>query len=67
MMLLHLIKKEFVIIKKYVLFMIAVVLLIPPFIRQNMPPELADSTGFAISAVYAVFMLLMFVCVKEFQ
>lgn len=66
-MLLHLIKKDFVIVKKYVLFMIIVVLLIPPFILHSLPSELTGSISFAISAVYAVFMLLMFVCVKEFQ
>jgi ABC-2 type transport system permease protein len=66
-MLLHLIKKDFVIVKKYVLFMFVVVLLLPPFFLWRVPLELARSASFGISAVYAVFMLLMFVSTKEFQ
>ncbi|MGW8115288.1 ABC-2 transporter permease [Caproicibacterium sp. NSD3] len=65
-MLLHLIKKDFVIAKKYVWLMFIVVLLIPPFILWRMP-ELAGSISFVISAVFAVFMLLMYVSMKEFQ
>ncbi|MEE8706524.1 MAG: ABC-2 transporter permease [Oscillospiraceae bacterium] len=65
-MLLHLIKKDFVIAKKYVWFMFIVVLLIPPFILWRMP-KLAGSISFVISAVFAVFMLLMYVSMKEFQ
>lgn len=69
-MLLNLVKKDFVIIKKYVLLMFVVVLLIPPFISWRIPevmPELTGSISFVISAVFSVFMLLMYVSVKEFQ
>jgi len=69
-MLLHLLKKDFVIIKKYVLLMLVIVLLIPPFISWRMPevmPELTGSISFVVSAVFAVFMLLMYVSIKEFQ
>ena len=65
-MLLHLIKKDFLIAKKYVWLMLVIVLLIPPFILWRM----AEGTGyisFIISAVFAVFMLLMYVSMKEFQ
>lgn len=65
-MLLHLIKKDFVIAKKYVWLMFIVVLLIPPFILWRMP-MLTGSISFVISAVFAVFMLLMYVSMKEFQ
>lgn len=66
-MLLQLIKKDFVIVRKYVWMMFGVVLLIPPFILWRMPQELTGSFGFAISAVFAVFILLMYVSMKEFQ
>ncbi|MCI1951165.1 MAG: ABC-2 transporter permease [Clostridiales bacterium] len=65
-MLLHLIKKDFLIAKKYVWLMLIVVLLIPPFILWRIP-ELAGSISFVISAVFAVFMLLMYVSMQEFQ
>jgi hypothetical protein len=65
-MLLHLIKKDFVIAKKYVWLMLIVVLLIPPFFLWR-TPELTGSISFVISAVFAVFMLLMYVSMKEFQ
>ena len=65
-MLLHLVKKDFVIVKKYVWLMFIVVLLIPPFILWRMP-ELAGSISFVISAIFAVFMLLMYVSMEEFQ
>jgi ABC-2 type transport system permease protein len=65
-MLLQLVKKDFVIAKKYVWLMFIVVLLIPPFILWRMP-ELTCSISFVISAVFAVFMLLMYVSMKEFQ
>ena len=69
-MLLHLVEKDFVIIKKYVLLMLIIVLLIPPFLSWRIPeaaPELTGSISFVISAVFAVFMLLMYVSTKEFQ
>lgn len=65
-MLLHLIKKDFVIAKKYVWLMFIVVLLIPSFILWRMP-ELTGSISFVIFAIFAVFMLLMYVSMKEFQ
>lgn len=65
-MLLQLVKKDFVIAKKYVWLMFIVVLLIPPFILWRMP-EVTGSISFVISAVFAVFMLLMYVSMKEFQ
>lgn len=46
--------------------MFIVVLLIPPFITWRIP-ELAGSISFVISATFAIFMLLMYVSMKEFQ
>ena len=46
--------------------MFIVVLLIPPFILWRMP-ELTGSISYVISVVFAVFMLLMYVSMKEFQ
>lgn len=66
-MLLQLIRKDFVIVRKYVWMMFGVVLLIPPFILWRLPEELTGSISFAISAVFAVFMLLMYVSLKESQ
>lgn len=65
-MLLHLIKKDFIIAKKYVWLMLIVVLLIPPFILWR-TPELSGSLSFVISVTFAVFILLMYVSMKEFQ
>jgi hypothetical protein len=66
-MLLQLIRKDFVIVRKYVWLMFGVVLLIPPFILWRIPEELTGSISFAISAVFAVILLLMYVSLKEFQ
>jgi hypothetical protein len=46
--------------------MFILVILIPPFVLWRIP-ELTGSIGFAISAVFAVFILLFYVSMKEFQ
>lgn len=65
-MLLHLIKKDFVIIKKYVWLMLIVAFFIPLFILWRIP-ELTGSISFVISAIFSVFILLMYVSMKESQ
>lgn len=65
-MLFHLIKKDFLIVKKYAFLMFLVSILIPPFVLLS-TPELARSVSFYIAAVFSVFMLLQFVSMKEFQ
>ncbi|GAB6110139.1 ABC-2 transporter permease [Fusibacter bizertensis] len=66
MMLFHLIKKDFLIVKKYVLLMMVVVILIPPFMLWRIP-EFAGSVSFLLSEIFAIFMLLQYVSLKEFQ
>lgn len=65
-MLLHLIEKDFMIVKKYVFLMLIIVMLIPPFILWRIP-ELAGSISFLISAIFSVFLLLFYVSMKEQQ
>lgn len=65
-MLYHLIKKDFLIVKKYVLFMLAVSILIPLFMLWRVPDS-AGPMGFILSVIFAIFMLFQFVSQKEFQ
>ena len=65
-MLFHLIKKDFLIVKKYVLLMLLVSIFIPLFVLWRVP-ELGGETGFVLSAIFAVFMLLQYVSMKEYQ
>lgn len=65
-MLFHLIKKDFLIVKKYAFLILLVSILIPPFVLSS-TPELAGAVSFYIAAVFSVFMLLQFVSMKEFQ
>lgn len=66
MMLFALLKKDFLIVKKYVLIMLAVIALIPPVMRWR-TPEFTGIFGFVLSVVFAVFMLLQYVSLKEYQ
>ncbi len=66
MMLFHLIKKDVLIVKKYVLILLAAAVLIPPFMLWR-APEYAGVLGFMFSAVFCVFMLLQYVSLKEYQ
>lgn len=65
MMLFALIKKEFLIVKKYVLIMAAAAALIPPFMRWR-TPEFTGAFGFILSVFFSVFMLLQYVSLKEY-
>ena len=66
MMLLALLKKDFLIVKKYVLIMAVATALIPPFMRWR-TPEFSGVLGFILSVIFAVFMLLQYVSLKEYQ
>ena len=66
MMLFALLKKDFLIVKKYVLIMIVVAALIPPFMRWQ-TPEFSGAFGFILSVIFSVFMLLQYVSIKEYQ
>ena len=66
MMLLHLLKKDVLIIKKYVLIMLAAAVLIPPFMLWR-APQYTGVLGFMLSVIFCVFMLLQYVSLKEYQ
>lgn len=65
-MLLHLVKKDFLIVKKYVLIMLVVAIAIPPVMLWR-APEYGGVMGFILSVIFAVFMLLQYVSLKEYQ
>ena len=56
-MIFNLIKKDILIIKKYVLIMLAAAVLIPPFMLWR-APEYPGTLGFMLSAIYCVLILL---------
>lgn len=66
MMLLSLIKKDFLIVKKHVFMLLAFAVLIPPFMFWWLP-EFTGALGFMLSVVMSVFMLLQYVAIKEYQ
>lgn len=66
MMLFALLKKDFLIVKKYVLIMLLLIVFIPPFMRWR-TPEFTGVLGFMLSVIFAVFMLLQYVSLKEYQ
>lgn len=66
MLLLNLLKKDVLIVKKYVGIMLAAAVLIPPFMLWK-APEYTGTFGFVLSTVFCVFMLLQYVSLKEYQ
>ena len=66
MMLFALLRKDFLIVKKYVLIMLLFIVLIPPFMRWR-TPEFTGVLGFILSVIFSVFMLLQYVSLKEYQ
>lgn len=66
MMLFHLIKKDILIVKKYVLIMVLAAAAIPPFMLWR-APEYTGVLGFILSVIFSVFMLLQYVSLKEYQ
>ena len=65
-MLLSLVKKDFILVKKYALFMAAICFLLPVFFLSRLP-EFAGPLAFFISVVYSIFLLLQYVFLKEYQ
>jgi len=65
-MLFHLVKKDFLIVKKYVLIMLVAAIAIPPIMLWR-APEYGGVMGFILSVIFAVFMLLQYVSLKEYQ
>lgn len=65
-MLLHLVKKDFLVIKKYVLLMFIVAIAIPPFMFWR-APQYGGTMGFVLSIIFSVFMLLQYTSLKEYQ
>lgn len=65
-MLLQLVKKDFLIVKKYVLLMVAVCILFPVFLLWRMP-EFAGIFGFVLVTVFSILILLQYVFLKETQ
>jgi ABC-2 type transport system permease protein len=66
MMLFQLVKKDFLLVKKYVLIMMGLCIILPPFLISSIP-EYAGVMGFVLIAIYSVFMLLQYVILKETQ
>ena len=65
-MLFNLVKKDFIISKKYVYFMLFAAAAMPPYIYLRMP-EYKGTPGFILSAVFTVLMLIQNVSLKEYQ
>lgn len=66
MMLFHLLKKDVLIVKKYVLIMLVAAVLIPLFMFWR-APQYTGVLGFMLSVIFCVFMLLQYVSLKEYQ
>ena len=62
----YLLKKDILIIKKYVLIMLAAAVLIPPFMLWRVP-EYAGILGFMLSVIFCVLILLQYISLKEYQ
>lgn len=63
-MLIHLVLKDFLIVKKYVLLVLLVAVAVPPFLLWR-NPELAAALGLVFSVVFGVLMPLMYLGEKE--
>lgn len=65
-MLLHLVKKDILLVKKYFLFTMLVVVAIPLFIMSRIP-EFLGFNAFLISVIFAEFMLYQYVSMAEMK
>lgn len=63
-MLIPLIKKDLLLMKKYVLFMLALTVILPLFVVWRLPSH-ASLIGFILCSVYVEFMFFMLLCQKE--
>lgn len=62
----HLVLKDFMLVKKYLLFVLAICIGFPIFLLGRIP-DFAGILGFVLTTVYSVFMLLQYVSLKESQ
>ena len=65
-MLLHLVKKDFLIAKKYVLLVLVMAVGIPLFIIWRIP-QFSQTVGFALSITFSEFMFFQYILLKENQ
>lgn len=65
-MLFSLVKKDFLIVKKYVGIMLLASFLIPPVMLWR-TPEAAGAMGFILAVIFSIFMLTQYVSLKEYQ
>lgn len=65
-MLFKLLKKDFLIVKKYVFIMSAAVVIIPLFMLWQ-APEHPRGEGFTLAIIFPVYMLLQYLSLKEYQ
>jgi len=65
-MLFSLIKKDFLIVRKYAGIMLIVSFLIPPFMLWRIP-EASGGMGFTLAVVFSIFMLTQYISLKEHQ
>ncbi|UTR14467.1 ABC-2 transporter permease [Salipaludibacillus sp. LMS25] len=65
-MLLHLVKKDILLVKKYLLFTLLAVIAIPLFIMSRIP-EFLGFNAFLISVIFAKFMLYQYVSMAEMK
>lgn len=65
-MLIHLVKKDILIVKKYVLLILFIAIGIPLFILWRLPP-FAQILGFVLSIIFSEFMLCQYLLLKESQ
>ncbi|MGN8842818.1 ABC-2 transporter permease [Niallia sp. HCP3S3_B10] len=65
-MLLHLVKKDILLVKKYLLFMLLVVIAFPLFIMAR-NPEFLGFNNFLISVIFTEFMLYQYVSIAEMK
>lgn len=65
-MLFSLVKKDFLIVRKYVGIMLIVSFLIPPVMLWR-TPEAGGAMGFTLTVIFSIFMLTQYVSLKEYQ
>ena len=65
-MLFSLVKKDFLIVKKYAGIMLIASFLIPPVMLWR-TPEAGGAMGFTLAVIFSIFMLTQYVSLKEYQ
>ena len=65
-MLFSLVKKDFLIVKKYAGIMLIASFLIPPVMLWR-TPEAGGAMGFTLTVIFSIFMLTQYVSLKEYQ